>query len=592
MRAYARAASEKERGGGSERQVLLRRALGCGLVSGAFVVGSVLFPVDSDTPQIEIAKATDAPEAVISPAPVPPPEPQPEPASEPQEAATVAEAAPETVPEPELAPEPVVEPSPAPEPAPADEPSTEPAAAPADPSASAAVAPDADAPAEVSDPPAPAAADPSPAPEPAPQLADALPVADPPVAPPATEPAAETAPESPILAEAATPPEPPAALEPPVADAGDVPEAAATTPALIVEEPAPEPTLELAQVTPDPAPPIEAMPEPEAAPAQTVQEVAPAPQPPAAEPPATEPPAPMPQAEGMVPGAEAAPDLPADGAPTDEAEPSDSTFQPAPGLGSKTDGVIVGRLPRIGDASTEEAPEIEVNGEEPALEADTRPIVQFATAFENIEEKPVLALVLIDPGAADLDRAGLAALPFPVSFALDPMDPATPERAAIYRAAGKEVVMLATGIAEGAQASDIEVAFQSMEQGLPEAVAVMDLAEPLFQDQRPLASLVVPVVGAQGRGLLTWDRGLNAADQVARRDDVPAAVVFRDVGGTDSAAIRRVLDRAVFKAGQDGRVAVAGTATPELVAALLEWTVEGRAATVALGPVTAVLTVE
>jgi hypothetical protein len=48
----------------------------------------------------------------------------------------------------------------------------------------------------------------------------------------------------------------------------------------------------------------------------------------------------------------------------------------------------------------------------------------------------------------------------------------------------------------------------------------------------------------------------------------------------------------VFKAGQDGRATVAGTVTPDVVAALLEWTVEGRAATVALAPVTAVLTVE
>jgi uncharacterized protein len=273
-------------------------------------------------------------------------------------------------------------------------------------------------------------------------------------------------------------------------------------------------------------------------------------------------------------------------------EPSDSTFEPSPGLGDKTEGVIVGRLPRIGDAPVEEAPALDAA--ETVPEADTRPIVQFAATFENLEAKPLLALVLIDPGTADLDRTGLATLPFPVSFALDPLDPATPERAAIYRAAGREVVMLATGIAEGAQASDIEVAFQSMAQGLPEAVAVMDLAEPLFQDRRPLASLVVPVVGAQGRGLLTWDQGLNAADQVARRDDVPAAVVFRDLasGGTDSAAIRRTLDRAVFKAGQDGRVTVAATASTEIVAALLEWTVEGRSATVALAPLTAVLTVE
>jgi polysaccharide deacetylase 2 family uncharacterized protein YibQ len=432
-------------------------------------------------------------------------------------------------------------------------------------------------------------------------------VAEPPVAPAATEPAAEAAPESPALAEVTTPPEPPAALEPPPADAGEVPNAAAEAPAVIAEAPvsepevAAEPALELAEVVPEPAVPAEAAPKAEPAPAAEVMPEA-DPAPAAPEPPTEEA---LPEVDGMVPeaeeptlpGTEVAPAAPEVGLLPEvaEEEGSDSTFESAPGLG-ETEGVIVGRLPKIGDAPVEEAPAAEGTEAAEAAEAepepDTRPIVQFATPFENLEAKPVLALVLIDPGTADLDRAGLAALPFPVSFALDPMDPATPERTAIYRAAGKEVVMLATGIAEGAQASDIEVAFQSMAQGLPEAVAVMDLAEPLFQDRRPVASLVVPVVGAQGRGLLTWDRGLNAADQVARRDDVPAAVVFRDIGGTDSAAIRRVLDRAVFKAGQDGRVAVAGTATPELVAALLEWTVEGRAATVALGPVTAVLTVE
>jgi polysaccharide deacetylase 2 family uncharacterized protein YibQ len=388
-----------------------------------------------------------------------------------------------------------------------------------------------------------------------------------------------------------------------------VPEAVVEPPPVIAEAPAataepapegtPEPPLELAEADPEPAPLPEALPEPLPAPA----EPAPAPEPPA--PPAAEP---LPQAEGMVPGADlpvlpepgTEADLPDAGVLVEDAAPdtSDSTFEPAPSLGDEAEGVIVGRLPRIGDAPVEAAPVAEDAETAPEAEVeaevDLQPILEFAAVFENLESKPVLALVLIDPGTAELDRAGLAALPFPVSFALDPMDPATPERAAVYRAAGKEVVMLATGIAEGAQASDIEVAFQSMAQGLPQAVAVMDLAEPLFQDRRPLASLVVPVVGAQGRGILTWDRGLNAADQVARRDDVPAAVIFRDLdqAGSGSASIRRVLDRAVFKAGQDGRVAVAGTATPEIVAALLEWTVEGKAATVALGPVTAVLTVE
>ena len=126
--------------------------------------------------------------------------------------------------------------------------------------------------------------------------------------------------------------------------------------------------------------------------------------------------------------------------------------------------------------------------------------------------------------------------------------------------------MLATGIAEGAQASDVEVAFQSMAQGLPEAVAVMDLPQPVFQNTRPLASLVVPVIGAQGRGLLTWDQGLNAADQVARREGIAAAVIFRDLGsaGTDSvghppgAGPRGVQGRAGWPC-RVGGTAIAGT---------------------------------
>jgi polysaccharide deacetylase 2 family uncharacterized protein YibQ len=260
------------------------------------------------------------------------------------------------------------------------------------------------------------------------------------------------------------------------------------------------------------------------------------------------------------------------------------TFKPAPGLIRAGEGTIIGRDEPDETAATDPA----------APPEDPRPIAQFATAFENPDAKPPFAIVLVDPGTPDLDRAGLAALPFPVSFALDPLDPATPQRAATYRAAGREVVMLVTGIADGAQASDIEVAFQSMEQGLPEAVAAMDLADPTFQNNRALSSTVVPILKAQGRGLLTWDEGLNAADQVARRDDLESAVVFRnlDQGGGDKVAVRRLLDRAVFKADQDGRVSVVATADPSTVAALLEWTVEGKAATVALAPLSAVLQVD
>jgi polysaccharide deacetylase 2 family uncharacterized protein YibQ len=387
--------------------------------------------------------------------------------------------------------------------------------------------------------------------------------------------------------------------------------------------PLPEPEAATGEAAPEAAPAAPETQVAEAAPAgeapvvpEATEPETPADAPPAAEPPVAEPepeavpmPAPAPQDSetAELPGT-AAPDMPGTrpdelpGAPdADEIEvaeapdaateePSGSTFKPAGSLADRTEGVIVGRLPRIGDPPATDGAEAEAAAE--AAPEDSRPIALHAASFENPEGKPLMSIVLIDRGSADLDRAALAGLPFPVTFALDPLDPATAERAQIYRAGGKEVVMLATGIAEGATASDIEVAFQSMAQGLPEAVAVMDLGQPVFQQRRALASLVVPVVDGQGRGLLTWDQGLNAADQVARRDGVPSGIVFRDLGsaGTEVDDVRRVLDRAVFKAGQDGSVIVAGDASSVNVAALLVWTVEGRAATVALAPLTAVLT--
>ncbi len=550
---------------------------GGALVAGGFIIGSAMAPLNPPQPANDPAPVTsEAPEA--APAAMPEPaegaadavddsvaEAPATAAAEPTvpaaetEAATVNDSPAASEPAPDAAPEPVV----------TEQAATVDAAPPlAEPAAEAVV----DAPVASADVPALTAPDaPSVAPAPADTAVAEVPAPVQPPVPPATPPVlAQLNPDG-VLA----------ALDRSAADAAPV----------VVAEAAPEPA-----------------PEPAADPTPEVAQ---------AEPPVTEPPvldsgmvAPELEdsATARLPGTAASvmpgnrpTTLPGTGADAGTEAPSapevaalPEAVTPAPSLTDAADGVVVGRLPRIGDAPAEPAPEVDTDSVTGSATGDTRPIATFAASFENPDNKPVLAIVLIDQGGADLDRAGLAALPFPVTFALDPLDPATPDRAAIYRAAGKEVAMLATGIAEGAQASDIEVAFQSMEQGLPEAVAVMDLSEAAFQNRRPLASLVVPVVGAQGRGLLTWDQGLNAADQVARREDIAAAVIFRDLtsAGEDGIAIRRILDRAVFKAGQDGRVTVAAAATPETVATLLEWTVEGRAATVAIGPLTAVMTVE
>lgn len=236
-------------------------------------------------------------------------------------------------------------------------------------------------------------------------------------------------------------------------------------------------------------------------------------------------------------------------------------------------------LPQIGAAATPEpAPT-------PATAFDL-----FARPFDNVEAKPLFAILLRDDGNRDTDRKTLAALPFPVTFVVDPLLPGATEAASIYREAGQEVIMLADAIPQGAKPEDLEQSLQALDLALPDAVAVMG-GDALAQDNQQLAAALVPIVGAQGRGLVTMEKGLNALDQVARRDKVPTASVFRklDAQGETVPVIRRYLDRAAFRAAQEGSVVVMGTTKPDTIAAILQWNVEGRAASVALAPITAVM---
>lgn len=297
--------------------------------------------------------------------------------------------------------------------------------------------------------------------------------------------------------------------------------------------------------------------------------------------------------------------LETDAAEADEAateEMTHSTLILDSGLEQKTvEGVTTGRLPTITPEPAEEAavasaetspaePSV-VADEVPEIAADLPPLQRFARSFENPGAKPLFAILLRDQGNPELQRAALAALPLPLSFVVDPMQPGAAEAAEIYRAAGQEVVMLATAIPKGAKAADLEQSFAAVAQILPEAVALIDTTDATFQDDRGLSAEVVTHLDAKGLGLVTFDRGLNAGDQVARREGLPAATVFRslDDEGEDSPLIRRYLDRAAFKAAQEGRVVVIGTAREDTITALMEWAVEGRSASVVLAPISAVM---
>lgn len=377
--------------------------------------------------------------------------------------------------------------------------------------------------------------------------------AEPPVAPPSELPLTEMA-----SAGQVSPPNPPVAGESaPQAAQPVVPDAPATDGAPLPADLPPPPPL---------TPEEEALlrPVPEATP---VPDALPEPQP--ADP--TPEPGPMPEPE------------------------ADLAAVPRPGLDDLAEGVVTGRLPRIGDAAPAE-PDAMADAAvpdllDPALDDSLPPLLRFARPFENTAQKPLFAIILVDKAQEGVNRAELAALDLALTIVVDPLSEGAAERAAIWRAGGQEVVMAGSGIPEGASPGDLEQSFQVLAERLPEAVAVIDTDGTAFQNNRPLASQVVPILAEQGRGLITFDQGLNAADQVAQRENLPATTIFRQIDGEgeDAPVIRRYLDRAAFKAAQEGRVAVIGDLRPETVAGVLEWAVEGRASTVAIAPISALL---
>lgn len=253
--------------------------------------------------------------------------------------------------------------------------------------------------------------------------------------------------------------------------------------------------------------------------------------------------------------------------------------RPQPGFAGTVEGVRTGRLPSIAAA-----------GEATVEAAAGGALLRNARAFDNPEGKPPFAILLLDDATAAVDLVTVAASPLPLTLVVDPAAPGAAARAAQWRAAGQEVALLASGLPRRGSAADMEVAMEALAAEFPDALAVTDLPDAGVQGDRAWATAVVPALAARGFGLVTWDQGLNTADQVARREGLPAVMIFRDLDGKDEAApvIRRYLDRAAFKAQQDGRAVVMGRLRAETLAAVLEWALEGRAATLGLAPLSAV----
>jgi len=326
----------------------------------------------------------------------------------------------------------------------------------------------------------------------------------------------------------------------------------------------------------------------------------------------------------LVPPTETAPLSPAPlddvATPTmDGADPPDTvgTLPAAPRLLRPTtedDGDASGRtLPQIvsparnvpeeGDATDDDtmmsdAPEAGIDAEiglpgddQANADGDVPALQAFAVPFDATETRPLIAIVLIDEPDDRLAIDTLTQFSFPVAFAIDPSRPDAADRAEAYRAAGFEVLMLASVIPEGATASDTEVALSVARDRVPEAIALMDTPESRVQSDRVVLEAAVGAAASQGQGFVAFPRGLNTAEQMAAREDVPAATLFRLLDDDDQRApvITRFLGRAEFAAVQEGAVIVAGRTRPDTVTALFSWALGNRNEGVAIAPVSAVL---
>ncbi|AVL52133.1 divergent polysaccharide deacetylase family protein [Roseobacter denitrificans] len=262
--------------------------------------------------------------------------------------------------------------------------------------------------------------------------------------------------------------------------------------------------------------------------------------------------------------------------------------------------VRVNQLPTLGAAPQQEgaggpertAQEPETAGPEAAL----TPFARFATGFENPDAKPLMAVVLMDTGrdlsSATVGLAALNALPFPVTFAVDALRPDAAARMKAYRDAGFEV-LATVDLPAGATAADAEVNLSVALQAVPEALGVLEGVETGVQTSADAGRQVARILAQTGHGFVTQNRGLNSIQKLAAREGVPSGVVFRDLDaeGQSSLLIRRFLDQAAFRAAQEGDVIMLGRVSEETLAALMKWTLQDRASTVAMAPVSAVLAI-
>ncbi|MGG7644563.1 divergent polysaccharide deacetylase family protein [Rhodovulum sp. YNF3179] len=299
------------------------------------------------------------------------------------------------------------------------------------------------------------------------------------------------------------------------------------------------------------------------------------------------------------PAPDATPEAPAPSPAAPAGQPAEDAAQTeaAPDAEPAAETAASEAAPPAPEAQAPEAPAPETDTAAPAdpVRPTLGALSRHAVAFENPQGRPLMSLVLVDAPEDGLDIDVLKTFNFPVTFALDPARADAPARAAVLRDAGFEVIALTpegqAGLPAHAGPEDVDRALTAFFERIDRGVALLDRPKDGFQRTAPVAEAVIARFEETGHGLLTFDDGLNTTRKKAARAGVPAATVFRmlDAEAERTPKIKRYLDRAAYKAREDGWVIMVGRTLPDTVRALFEWALSEEAETVELAPVSAVL---
>lgn len=279
-------------------------------------------------------------------------------------------------------------------------------------------------------------------------------------------------------------------------------------------------------------------------------------------------------------------------APVAQAAPTDAPSAPAvltlPNATAMPSGDATIKVNRVITSEPEEASEAP---EAAPVPDDAPAIVRYAADFQNLENKPLMSIILLDDGIMKGADTALKNLPFPVTVVLDPSSPDAAQKMGAYRAAGIEVGVR-SALPAGASPSDVQIAFEASFGALSETVLLFDAGNGGMQSDRAVTEQALSILSKDGRGLVIVSSGLNSSMREADKAGVPAGVIYRDLDGQgeDARNIRRFMDQAAFRARQESGVILLARIRPDTISALQLWGTANRAGQVALAPASAILT--